>query len=229
MTERGIGSSLIDGPMVLREQEDGSAILEFGEGTGRKCGDCTLCCKLLAVPVPPVNKPAGVRCRYVRARKGCTIYPYRPGACRTWFCRWICDPNAHALTRPNRSGFVVDLEYDKIRTQNNETGELGGWTMLQVWVDPEKPNAYRSAECRRYLQHMAKKFGVGAIVRFDSQRAVLVFAPALTGAGWHEEHNAKMQPRGDGPDEVPYQNSRLSIAGELLAEPSAEVADAPNH
>jgi hypothetical protein len=34
----------------------------------RQCGDCQLCCKLL--PVPPLQKAAGVACRFQKFHKG---------------------------------------------------------------------------------------------------------------------------------------------------------------
>lgn len=54
----------------------------------RKCGACTLCCTLPAIP--ELDKPAGVPCRHLTA-KGCGIYdsPERPELCRSFACNWL--------------------------------------------------------------------------------------------------------------------------------------------
>jgi len=56
----------------------------------RRCGTCSLCCKL--AKVDELHKPAGVWCRHCApGRGGCTIYETRPSVCRNWSCSWILD------------------------------------------------------------------------------------------------------------------------------------------
>jgi hypothetical protein len=79
--------------MKITEDAAGTATITFDDvGTGRICGTCTLCCKLL--PVPSLQKLAGERCKHQRAFKGCAIYKDRPWACRTLACRWLADDRA---------------------------------------------------------------------------------------------------------------------------------------
>jgi hypothetical protein len=55
----------------------------------RQCGDCQLCCKLL--PVPPLQKAAGVACRFQKFHKGCrstVAQGIRAVSCSTRFLRW---------------------------------------------------------------------------------------------------------------------------------------------
>jgi hypothetical protein len=59
--------------------------------SGRACGSCSLCCKLLKIPELN-NKPAGVWCPHCKPGKGgCQIYPNRPDVCRKFACRWLVD------------------------------------------------------------------------------------------------------------------------------------------
>lgn len=51
----------------------------------RQCGECTLCCTLL--PVPVLDKPANTDC--VNCNGGCSIYEERPTPCRTYHCEWL--------------------------------------------------------------------------------------------------------------------------------------------
>lgn len=52
----------------------------------RKCGTCTLCCKLLGVK--ELNKPAGKYCEFAKFGCGCQKYDIRPQECRTFECLW---------------------------------------------------------------------------------------------------------------------------------------------
>lgn len=89
------------------------------------CGNCTLCCKVLAVP--ELEKPADVPCKHIG--KGCSIYEDRPQSCRDVECLWLLTRNRvmnvtmPASTRPDRCGVVVTAHE--------------GYVVLHV--DPDKP------------------------------------------------------------------------------------------
>ncbi len=162
--------------MTFREDENGTAFFAFDDkGTGRKCGSCQLCCKL--VPVPPIRKAAGKRCVHAKVGKGCGIYPTRPFACRSWSCRWLADPRTAGMPRPDRCHYVIDLEYDYI-TQRYPDREVQ-WQALQVWVDPAFPDAHRAPELRAYMAMIAEEYRIVTIVRYNSRRAITVVAPCL--------------------------------------------------
>jgi hypothetical protein len=57
--------------------------------SGRACGSCTLCCKVIAVA--DFDKLPGVWCPHCVRGKGCGIYETRPTDCRTFFCEWMLD------------------------------------------------------------------------------------------------------------------------------------------
>ena len=53
--------------ITVERDANGDDVIRFGDkGTGRLCGSCSLCCKLLPVPGPPLHKAAGVRCKHVK-------------------------------------------------------------------------------------------------------------------------------------------------------------------
>jgi hypothetical protein len=61
--------------------------------SGRTCGDCSLCCKLLEISAeraPEVAKPAGQWCKNC-VQPGCSIYDRRPALCRDFKCMWLLD------------------------------------------------------------------------------------------------------------------------------------------
>jgi hypothetical protein len=178
--------------MRLVEHDDGSATVTFDDkGTGRSCGECTLCCRLL--PVQSLAKPANKRCAHA-TRKGCSIYPKRPWDCRTWSCRWLSDPLAKDLRRPDRTHYVIDVQYDDLVTRNEETGATQKLSMLQVWVDPNRPDAHRDPALRAYLEAMAKRFGVPAVIRYSTTRGFLLIAPSLNDGQWLERHDSLVMP-----------------------------------
>jgi hypothetical protein len=151
----------------------------------RKCGECGLCCKLL--PVKSLGKPANTRCQFQRMSKGCTIYAKRPFDCQTWACRWLVDPATAGLPRPDRSHYVVDIMPDFITIDQHDGAGPVDIPVLQIWVDPAYPDAHRTPALREYMQRMAVEEGMAALVRWDSKRAVTVFAPFFSSDGqWHE-------------------------------------------
>lgn len=67
--------------------------------TARRCGGCTLCCKIL--PVRELAKPANTRCQHQRTGKGCAVYARLAQvspACVFWSCRWPMRANGGTLS-----------------------------------------------------------------------------------------------------------------------------------
>jgi hypothetical protein len=154
--------------------------------TRRECGGCQLCCKLL--PVPPLQKKAGQRCRFQKFGKGCAVYhtPKMPFECGMWNCRWLVNDDADDLSRPDRSHYVIDLMPDFVTLRHDDSGELQNIQVVQVWVDPDYPDAHRDPALRRYLIRRAHD-GIAALIRFDASKALTVFAPPFAEDGqWHE-------------------------------------------
>ncbi len=155
--------------------------------TARACGDCQLCCKL--VPVPPLNKGAGERCRHQRAHKGCVVYrkPGMPRECALWTCRWLAGDDTKDQSRPDRSHCVIDVMPDFVTLRNNETGEKKHVEAVQIWVDPDYPDAWREPSMRAYIERRASQDGAMSLIRFSNERALGVFPPAISQNGeWNE-------------------------------------------
>lgn len=75
---------------------------------GRACGACAVCCTLMAIDKPEIQKEAGVTCRHCKS--GCAIYETRPGLCREYFCGWRQLSILDDSWRPDRSGVFTELE-----------------------------------------------------------------------------------------------------------------------
>jgi hypothetical protein len=179
-------SELIPDTSKMRLTQIAGGIEVTFDGAGsRKCGSCQLCCRVL--PVPQLHKKAGQKCRHQSYARGCTIYANRPEVCRLFSCRWLIDPDTADLSRPDRSGYVIDPNPDEISMKDNATGAITHLSVIQIWVDPHRPNAHRDPALRAYLVRMAEAHAVAALVRFDSVRALVLFAPCLASDGvWHE-------------------------------------------
>jgi hypothetical protein len=78
----------------------------------RACGDCVACCTVLTVDTPDFKKPAGLACTHLSAQ-ACGIHAVRPHICRTWFCAWRRVAALPDTARPDRSGVLVSLSFDK--------------------------------------------------------------------------------------------------------------------
>jgi hypothetical protein len=195
------------------------------DGYARKCGGCTLCCKLLPMLpdlYPPecvaevvdrmidagwakpsdfagmVNewtKPAGKPCQHQRHLKGCAIYAQRPFCCRNWSCRWLTGDDTSDLHRPDRVRYVIDLVPDYITLRPHDGSEPTNIEVVQVWCDPHEPDAWRDPTLLAYLERRGKE-GKAAIIRFDNKRAITVFPPSMSqDSQWHEVHNAELRPQ----------------------------------
>ena len=79
---------------------------------GRECGDCVACCTVLTVDTPDFKKPAGTPCTHLTAH-GCGIHAVRPHICRTWFCGWRRVAAMPDEARPDRSGLLVSLNFER--------------------------------------------------------------------------------------------------------------------
>lgn len=98
----------------------------------RSCGECTECCRVLAIDeLDSGFKKNGVWCPKRKRGTGCTIYDSRPTGCRSFQCLWLQGIGKPG-DRPDRSGIVLDFAVV-------ENGLPGG--VLQVWEG--KPNALR--------------------------------------------------------------------------------------
>jgi hypothetical protein len=152
----------------------------------RRCGECTLCCKLL--PVRELEKGANERCKHQRHGQGCRVYhsPALPTSCKLWSCRWLLEQDTADLSRPDRSHYVIDVMPDHITIVENATGKETHIEVVQIWLDKNYPDAHRDPALRAYLLRRAEQ-GVAALVRYGEREAVHLFAPPFSADGqWHE-------------------------------------------
>lgn len=156
----------------------------FSADENRRCGDCTLCCKLL--PTKEIEKPANERCPHQKVGKGCTIYHRRPFSCRVWNCRWLVGDDTAELSRPDRAHYVIDIMPDYI-TIRYDSGKVVDVQVVQIWCDPKFPEAHRDPKLRAYMLRRGAQ-GIASQVRFDSMRSLLIFPPNMSEDGqWHEK------------------------------------------
>jgi hypothetical protein len=149
----------------------------------RACGDCQLCCKLL--PIPVLEKKAGTKCRFQRHHKGCTVHGTvkQPRECKLWFCRWLLNDDAAALSRPDRAHYVIDMMPDELAVTDDETGERQTFNAIQVWVDPDYPDAWRDDDA--FFDWVKRKGLAGhpVMIRNGTRNAMGVFTPNLSPTG----------------------------------------------
>jgi hypothetical protein len=173
--------------MKITTTADGGVEIDFEATTPRRCGDCSLCCKLL--PNVAFHKPANKPCAHQRHGKGCTIYAQRPEECQFWSCRWLASPaETPGMRRPDRAHYVIDALPDSIQLVNNETGEPLEFEAMQIWVDPAFPKTQHAPELRAYMLKMAEEHGWPTLLRWSNQTGTAVFPPPLNADGeWHEQ------------------------------------------
>jgi hypothetical protein len=95
----------------------------------RKCGECSLCCKVLDIRL--LDKPSGEWCGECRPGHGCAIYQARPLVCQSYECLWLTDKELGDEWKPSRSHMVLQLL------------RLNVGLILEVNVDCEHPDAWK--------------------------------------------------------------------------------------
>lgn len=108
-----------------------------------KCGDCTLCCRLLGVVDLPEPKLDGVWCKHCVKGVGCSIYATRPFSCSDFECGWVAAQGSPDKYRPDKLHVIV-------------TGESKELRAFVLHVDPSYPNAYKSRNAQVLIQNMAQ-------------------------------------------------------------------------
>jgi len=125
---------------------------------GRQCGDCTLCCKVMAIE--QLAKPAGSWCPHCMPGRGCSRYAARPEECRLFDCLWLTDERFGPHWKPNRARLVLTTSLDGI----------------EVRCDPGFPDAWRKQPFRDEIQALAtagETHDVTVIV-IAGQRTILI-------------------------------------------------------
>ncbi len=134
---------------------------------GRHCGDCKLCCKLLAVK--DIDKPADTWCPDCDLSKGCRKQHDKPRLCKEFYCRWLIDARLSDELKPNKCGVIFS---GVVATHNpNEI-------VSYIWVDKGKPQAWKSPKIQDFIQKTARDLALKHPTGFQrvecgSKRAVI--------------------------------------------------------
>ena len=104
---------------------------------GKACGDCTLCCKVMAIE--ELAKPVSIWCRHCKPGKGCLIYAHRPTECQTFSCLWLVNDRLDQHWKPSKSKFVLTTSDDGI----------------EIRCDPGFPDAWRKEPFRSEIREWA--------------------------------------------------------------------------
>jgi hypothetical protein len=156
------------------------------------------------------DKPAGQRCPHQRHHKGCSIYKARPMGCRVWSCQWLVNGDTAAMSRPDRSHYVIDMSPDFVRGIDDDGNETI-CPVVQIWLDPDYPDAYRDPSLRRFLEKQFAK-GSAALIRITRDKSIFIIGPPMT-PEWREvntmqdehEHTAEEKARALGPVSITFE------------------------
>jgi hypothetical protein len=74
-------------------------------------------------------------------------------------------------SRPDRSHYVIDMLPDYVTVIDDDTGEKTNVEVIQIWIDPDYPDAHRDPALRRYLNRRDEE-GKIALIRFNQSEAI---------------------------------------------------------
>jgi len=103
----------------------------------KSCGDCTLCCKVMAIE--QLAKPISSWCPHCKPGRGCLIYDNRPAECRSFNCLWLVDDQLDQHWKPSKSRLVLTTSEDGI----------------EVRCDPGFPDAWRKEPFQSEIREWA--------------------------------------------------------------------------
>jgi hypothetical protein len=103
----------------------------------RACGDCTLCCKVMAIE--ELAKPVSSWCPLCKPGNGCLTYNNRPIECQTFSCLWLVNDQLDHRWKPSKSKLVLTTSEDGI----------------EVRCDPGFPDAWRKEPFRSEIREWA--------------------------------------------------------------------------
>lgn len=130
------------------------------------CGDCRLCCRIMAVNDLDPPKPRNQWCEHVEMSVGCRIYEIRPPTCRDFECMWL-----QAQSHPTgRHEFTPDLNPKKcgvVFVYFDQDGRKG----IAVHVDPARPLAWSESNVRKVWEGVARA-GLMVVIAIGSRRIV---------------------------------------------------------
>jgi hypothetical protein len=124
---------------------EGEPVAEQGQpASGRVCGECSLCCKLMSIP--ELHKPEAHWCTHCKPGHGCSIYQQRPGSCRDFGCKWLLDPKIDDIWYPRRSKMVLHAVINEFGTPP---------VLMKVLIDRAYPTAWRQEPYYSQIKQMA--------------------------------------------------------------------------
>lgn len=123
---------------------------------GRSCANCTLCCKVLAIP--ELRKPRGQVCEYCAWTKGCTVYAKRPGGCRDFDCSYLLSPALGEEWKPTTAHMVLGY-----RAQED---------IILIFTDPDYPGMWRTEPYATRVKKWAGMTDIGYVLIWESGRAL---------------------------------------------------------
>jgi hypothetical protein len=129
----------------LDQQQSEAFIAASTKASGRACGSCSMCCKLMDVPEVP-GKREDEWCPHCRPGKGgCSIYATRPQRCRYFACLWLINPTWTDEWFPAKSKIVPDMRLHD------------GVLQLRLFVDPQYRNRWREEPYASAIKELARK------------------------------------------------------------------------
>jgi hypothetical protein len=159
--------------MVAQKRNQEDLIRQLTAKSGRSCGECSMCCKILPIEEADFKKPGSEWCHHCRPGNGCTIYASRPPICRGFACLWLINGELPEHWRPNNSGMVLAL--------TSEPREN-----LVVHVDAASPLAWQQDPYRSELGALSRELlrcGLHTIIKAGTRRWVVLPDRAVEVAG----------------------------------------------
>jgi hypothetical protein len=122
---------------------------------GRSCENCTLCCKVLAIPA--LAKPRGAVCTHCAWNEGCTVYAARPAACRDFDCSYLLSPALGDEWKPITAHMVL--------------GYMAAADVILIYTDPDHAGMWRTEPYYSRIKTWAAGTDTGYVLIWEKDGA----------------------------------------------------------
>lgn len=137
--------------------------------SGRSCGDCALCCKVMGIGA--LEKPANQWCNHCPSKQGCAIYEERPQECADFHCLYLTASWLGPEWQPLKSRMII------------ATGNEG--RIMTIHVEAQRADAWRRepyySQIKRWAA-AAERTGAQVMVNVD-RRVFAIFGTHETDLG----------------------------------------------
>jgi hypothetical protein len=140
------------------------------------CGECRLCCKLLAVEADEgggqIFKPALKWCTHALQGVGCAIYARRPQACRTFECTWLASQRGEGADGSPWDRMPAAMRPDRCGVIFGPSDPVDPEKVFHIHCEPMRPLAWARRDVKSWIERIVGR-GITVVLSVGEKHTTL--------------------------------------------------------